>query len=215
MLSFQQTFGLIQDGQVGRATWDRIYAVYETLADKIVPDEGIPEYPGFLLQQGSSGDEVLRVQQALNNVSQQYPSIPVIVEDGIYGSATTAAVRAFQRQFGLNADGIVGPQTWERIFTVSAQIDQGEEPGEDMPPYPGTLLQIGSRGEAVRFMQNRLREISIYYPSIPVIAADGIYGSNTAAAVRAFQEMMGITADGIIGQQTWELINTVYDELFY
>lgn len=84
-----------------------------------------------------------------------------------------------------------------------------------MPPYPGTLLQIGSRGEAVRFMQNRLREISIYYPSIPVIAADGIYGSNTAAAVRAFQEMMGITADGIIGQQTWELINTVYDELFY
>lgn len=215
VLSFQQTFGLIQDGQVGRATWDRIYAVYETLADKIVPDEGIPEYPGFLLQQGSSGDEVLRVQQALNNVSQQYPSIPIIVEDGIYGSATTAAVRAFQRQFGLNADGIVGPQTWERIFTVSAQIDQGEEPGEDMPPYPGTLLQIGSRGEAVRFMQNRLREISIYYPSIPVIAADGIYGSNTAAAVRAFQEMMGITADGIIGQQTWELINTVYDELFY
>ena len=215
VLSFQQTFGLIQDGQVGRATWDRIYAVYETLADKIVPDEGIPEYPGFLLQQGSSGDEVLRVQQALNNVSQQYPSIPVIVEDGIYGSATTAAVRAFQRQFGLNADGIVGPQTWERIFTVSTQIDQGEEPGEDMPPYPGTLLQIGSRGEAVRFMQNRLREISIYYPSIPVIAADGIYGSNTAAAVRAFQEMMGITADGIIGQQTWELINTVYDELFY
>ena len=38
---------------------------------------------------------------------------------------------------------------------------------------------------------------------------------NTAAAVMSFQEMMGITADGIIGQQTWELINTVYDELFY
>ncbi len=215
VLNFQRNFGLIEDGVVGRSTWDRIYAVYETLADKIAPDENIPAYPGRTLQQGSSGEEVLRVQQALNNVSTQYPGIPLVVEDGFYGSATAAAVRAFQRQFGLDVDGIVGVSTWNKLFETSALIDAGEEPGEEMPPYPGTVLKNGSRGNAVRLMQKRLKAISIYYPNIPDIDADGIFGPATTAAVIAFQQMMGIPADGIIGQQTWELINTVFDELFY
>ncbi len=213
-MNFQRSFGLIEDGIVGRETWNRIYALYETLSDKIVPDESIPEYPGMTLQQGSSGENVRRIQTALNNISTQYPSIPLLVEDGIFGTATTTAVRAFQRQFGLTVDGIVGVLTWNKIFEVSALIDAGEEAGEEMPPYPGTLLRNGSRGNAVRLMQERLKSISIYYPVIPDITADGIFGPATQAAVIAFQQMMGITADGIIGQQTWELINTVYNELF-
>lgn len=215
VLNFQQNFGLIDDGIVGRSTWEKIYAVYETLSDKIVPEENIPAYPGRTFQQGSSGEEVLRIQRALNTISTQYPGIPMLVEDGFFGSATTTAVRAFQRQFSLTVDGIVGQLTWNKIFEISALIEEGELNGEDMPPYPGSLLRVGSRGAAVQLMQERLNSISIYYPVIPQIAADGIFGNATRQAVVAFQQLMGISADGIIGQQTWELINTVYSELFY
>ena len=215
VLNFQQNFGLIDDGIVGRSTWEKIYAVYETLSDKIVPEENIPAYPGRTFQQGSSGEEVLRIQRALNTISTQYPGIPMLVEDGFFGSATTTAVRAFQRQFSLTVDGIVGELTWNKIFEISALIEEGELNGEDMPPYPGTLLRVGSRGAAVQLMQERLNSISIYYPVIPQIAADGIFGNATRQAVVTFQQLMGISADGIIGQQTWELINTVYAELFY
>ncbi len=215
VLNFQQNFGLIDDGIVGRSTWEKIYAVYDTLSDKIVPEENIPAYPGRTFQQGSSGEEVLRIQRALNTISTQYPGIPMLVEDGFFGSATTTAVRAFQRQFSLTVDGIVGELTWSKIFEISALIEEGELNGEDMPPYPGTLLRVGSRGAAVQLMQERLNSISIYYPVIPQIAADGIFGNTTRQAVVTFQQLMGISADGIIGQQTWELINTVYAELFY
>ena len=215
VLNFQQNFGLIDDGIVGRSTWEKIYAVYETLSDKIVPEENIPAYPGRTFQQGSSGEEVLRIQRALNTISTQYPGIPMLVEDGFFGSATTTAVRAFQRQFSLTVDGIVGELTWNKIFEISALIEEGELNGEDMPPYPGTLLRVGSRGAAVQLMQERLNSISIYYPVIPQIAADGIFGNATRQAVVTFQQLMGISADGIIGQQTWELINTFYAELFY
>lgn len=215
VLNFQQNFGLIDDGIVGRSTWEKIYAVYETLSDKIVPEENIPAYPGRTFQQGSSGEEVLRIQRALNTISTQYPGIPMLVEDGFFGSATTTAVRAFQRQFSLTVDGIVGELTWNKIFEISALIEEGELNGEDMPPYPGTLLRVGSRGAAVQLMQERLNSISIYYPVIPQIAADGIFDNATRQAVVTFQQLMGISADGIIGQQTWELINTVYAELFY
>ena len=215
VLNFQQNFGLIDDGIVGQSTWEKIYAVYETLSDKIVPEENIPAYPGRTFQQGSSGEEVLRIHRALNTISTQYPGIPMLVEDGFFGSATTTAVRAFQRQFSLTVDGIVGELTWNKIFEISALIEEGELNGEDMPPYPGTLLRVGSRGAAVQLMQERLNSISIYYPVIPQIATDGIFGNATRQAVVTFQQLMGISADGIIGQQTWELINTVYAELFY
>ncbi len=213
--NFQSSFGLIVNGIVGRSTWTRIYDLYETLADQIVPDETIPEYPGYLLQQGSSNNDVLLIQTALNNISTLYPSIPMVVEDGIYGTATANAIRIFQRLFGLNVDGIVGQQTWNKLFEINFLINEGEIDSEEMPPYPGTVLKLGSRGNAVLLIQERLKSISIYYPNIPNIAADGIFGPATQKAVLAFQKMMGINEDGIVGQQTWELINTVYSELFY
>lgn len=70
----------------------------------------------------------------------------------------------------------------------------------DMPTTP---LRVGSRGESVRIVQNRLNDIRAGHPSIPHLAEDGIFVFITQSAVIAFQRISGIEPDGIVGPLTW------------
>lgn len=77
--------------------------------------------------------------------------------------------------------------------------------------YPGTPLRIGSTGPFVSVVQSSLNTIGENYPAIPRIpAVDGIYGPQTEAAVRAFQEIFSLTPDGIVGRATWYQIIRIY-----
>ena len=80
---------------------------------------GIPaSWPGYVLALGSTGDAVLQIQEQLNAISNNYPLIPRVAVDGIYGPATAEAVRIFQGIFGLPQDGIVGRRTWYKIQEI-------------------------------------------------------------------------------------------------
>lgn len=80
---------------------------------------GIPaSWPGYVLALGSTGDAVLQIQEQLNAISNNYPLIPRVAVDGIYGPATAEAVRIFQGIFGLTQDGIVGKRTWYKIQEI-------------------------------------------------------------------------------------------------
>ena len=77
--------------------------------------------------------------------------------------------------------------------------------------YPGTPLRLGSTGPNVVVLQVALNRIAQSYPAIPKLAnADGVFGSRTEASVRAFQEIFGLEADGIVGQATWYAIVRLY-----
>ena len=77
--------------------------------------------------------------------------------------------------------------------------------------YPGTPLRIGSTGPNVVVLQVSLNRIAQNYPAIPKIpAADGIFGPRTEATVRAFQQIFGLTPDGIVGPATWYAIVRLY-----
>ncbi|MCL2399545.1 MAG: peptidoglycan-binding protein [Defluviitaleaceae bacterium] len=73
-------------------------------------------YPGWYLQMGSLGEHVRQVQRCLNNVVSANPSISKLAEDGDFGPKTFEAVRAFQRDYNLKVDGIVGPITWDQLM---------------------------------------------------------------------------------------------------
>ncbi|XTR37616.1 spore cortex-lytic germination protein SleC [Paraclostridium tenue] len=84
---------------------------------------GVPvSFPGEVLQIGSTGKDVRTIQSQLNAISNGYPAIPKIKEDGIYNDATANSVKEFQRIFGLPQSGVVDFKTWYEISRVYVAV---------------------------------------------------------------------------------------------
>ena len=97
-------------------------SMYINTADEI---SGVPaSWPGSNLEVGSTGDKVRMLQEQLNRITRNYPALPTIAVDGIYGSATKAAVEKFQSIFGLPVTGIVDFRTWYRISEIYVAVSR-------------------------------------------------------------------------------------------
>jgi len=126
---FQEVFNLTPDGIVGPATWYalvRLYTAVTRLAE--LRSQGQQFYainwsPPGGLQPGDTGEKVRLLQYMLSVLSSYIPSIPPVTVDGIYGSATRAAVLAAQRRFRLPETGTVGQQTWDEIYDQYSGIE--------------------------------------------------------------------------------------------
>ncbi len=117
-----------------------------------------------------------------------------VTVDGMFGPGTLNSVRAFQRNNGLTADGVVGPKTWGKLGAARA-------PAPTAPASSGgsgPTLRSGNRGEPVKALQLRLTQLGFN-----TRGADGAFGPNTASAVKAFQRSRGLAADGVVGPATW------------
>jgi len=159
VMEFQKTFGLPQDGVVGPATWNKLYAVFRGIWDNVIvpptttpPVTNLPPYPGTPLKIGSSGENVRIIQEYLNVIRTMYPNIPALTVDGIFGSGTQNAVIAFQRQFMLTPDGIVGPTTWNKIME-QFQIAAGT-PTQPLPP-PEYFFYTVQRGDTLWLISHK------------------------------------------------------------
>lgn len=98
----------------------------EIVFEKAPIVSGVPvSYPGYALQPGSSNKYVKTIQNQLNAISNSYPAIPKVKEDGIYGENTSASVKTFQQIFGLPQSGIVDFKTWyeiSRVYVATTKI---------------------------------------------------------------------------------------------
>lgn len=91
---------------------------------------GVPSsWPGYNLTIGSTGDKVRQLQLQLNRIARNYPAIPTVTPDGIYGSATAEAVRTFQEIFNLPQTGITDYATWFEISDIYVGVTRIAEPG--------------------------------------------------------------------------------------
>ena len=174
-------------------------------------------YPGTVLRPGSSGLDVQTIQTYLNRIRQNYPAIPAITDpEGTFGNSTLAAVKKFQSVFGLTPDGLVGPATWNKISYIYAAVSrladlesEGTSLGIGTVP-PSSVLRLGSRGQDVLTLQAILSLISEFYPSVPRLAQNGIFDTQTQQAVIAFQQLMRLNPDGIVGPATWSALYDTY-----
>lgn len=220
---FQEIFGLTVDGVVGRATWYTIQNIYlgvkrltDLNAEGIQLEEVTQQFP-TVLREGDTGNAVLNLQYYISYLAMYYNTIPAVAIDGIYGPATTSAVRAVQNTFGLPVDGIVGEDTWNAMYNAYLGIVRTVPPEytEGVAiPFPGITLRIGSDSEDVRILQEYLNYIAQSFPNIPTVNPTGYFGPRTQEAVIAFQNQVGIEPTGVVSAITWTAIAELYESLY-
>lgn len=139
--SFQRVYGLPETGVVNRATWFDIYRAYDGIIQSVPVDDGddVILFQGSILKEGMTSDEVKLLQEYLTFINQSYPNIPAVNNTGYFGPVTRSSVLAFQRQFGLPANGIVGAATWNEIAGLYSDLKYGF----DKRPYQNPGYTIG------------------------------------------------------------------------
>ena len=207
---FQAYFGLTSDGVVGRTTWNKLYEVYNDIANRLLSPSLRPgEYPG-VLRNGSTGTAVRELQFYLYLMSAYQSSIPSVSIDGRFGAATEAAVRAYQRFAGLTVDGIVGRKTWDSLYgKASALRSSGPVVTLKRLPYPGTPLTVGTDSSAVLYYTLLLQRIAYYYDSVASPALSSQYTQETADATASAQELLGLPATGVADAETWTAVEAL------
>lgn len=108
-------------GDQGKVPYEILTYYYGDDIELVTADrvKGSPSsYPGYDLTVGSTGESVRMVQDFLNRISQNYPLIPKVAVDGVFGQSTAESVKVFQSVFNLPQNGIVDYSTWYRISDV-------------------------------------------------------------------------------------------------
>lgn len=184
--------------------------------------DNIPSYPGRPLERGSYGQSVRTIQQQLNRIRRNYPAIPRISEvSNVFGAETEAAVRAFQSIFNLASDGIVGKATWYKIKMIfngvkslSEITSEGLTISEAQRVYP-EVLRLGDTGLNVETVRFYLAFLGYFLPQLPPIPITDTFDQAMLDAVYAFQSTYGLTVDGVVGRNTWNALQNVYEQTLY
>ena len=167
------------------------------------------------LQYGDSGEYVLAAQNRLTDLGYYHGQC-----SGNYLEGTQSAVRRFQKYNGFKETGKLDLPTWVVLFSVEATARDGSHPYATPSPEPTATplptpspyvtpepftytrkLEYGSSGALVEKLQNRLKELGFYNAK-----ASGGYYEVTQRAVRTFQSHNGLSADGVAGRQTQEML---------
>ena len=207
VMQFQRVNGLTVDGLAGTQTQKLLYSQVDSGVSGGSSSSGSSSSgsSGFTrtLRKGYTGADVIAVQQKLKELGFYSGSM-----DGVYGTGSIAAVKKFQQQNGLTADGLVGSRTYTALMSAStgSSSNSGSDnsssssdstSGQD---YAEGTLSYGSSGTEVKKMQQALKALGYN------VSADGSYGALTQMAVTQFQKRNGLTADGVAGSATLKLL---------
>lgn len=211
--AFQRDKKLGVDGKAGARTLSAIAAALAqpsptpvpeatqapsaTVSPTTAPSTSTTDRPSQTLRLGSFGNDVKALQNKLNEKGFSVGTV-----DGKYGNKTLNAIKAVQRAYNLNVDGIAGSKTYKVLWADSSSATQTptvtNSPDSSQDSY--STLRYGDRGNDVKSMQSALKKLSY------TVSTDGVYGAQTQIAVTAFQKQNGLNADGVAGSNTLSLL---------
>lgn len=185
---FQAAYGLTADGVAGPATLAKIDAAY----DKLGASSSSTAASGSGLRLNSTGAEVRDLQDNLTALGYYWAT-----KSGNFGPKTETAVKRFQEENGLKADGIAGKKTLDAIAEAVAKSGKAPSTSKDNT----SILKLDSESVRVGQMQSDLKTLGYYTGEVTKH-----FGEKTKAAVMKFQAAKGLTADGVAGPKTLEAI---------
>ena len=151
---------------------------------------------------------IYNLQRYLRQLSRFDPAIPSVDEDGIFGEETRASLTAFQRKYGLPVTGTADGETWAKLFNeYLASVEERTRPLPVylFPRFP-TDYSVGAGDEnlLVGAVQYLLRDILILYgKDAELLPLNGVFDGLTEQAVKDFQTVQRLPADGRVDRITW------------
>lgn len=168
------------------------------------------------LSLGSAGNDVRAMQYFLNTIAEFIQAVQPSPINGNFDQATQNSLISFQRLKNLPQTGVLTLPVFESLYNefvgiiLSIPRSYG---GFDAAPYPGFILRLGMTGREVEALNVYLLQIAQVFPEIPRIIPDDVFSTYTRDAVIAFQNLFGLTPDGLVGPETWNKIAEVYTDI--
>ncbi len=160
---------------------------------------------------------VTELQSMLRYISRYNENILPVVPDGVFGENTEAAVKDFQKLEGLEENGVVDHETWEKVRQVFNELKNTHLPANPVYIYPPELISLSSDNDfdEVLILQVMLKRLSDRYSNVPNVEITGVYDPKTKETVVKLQEIFRIDQSGEVDKQTWNKINSLYSALTY
>ncbi|MDO5292690.1 MAG: peptidoglycan-binding protein [bacterium] len=155
------------------------------------------------------------IDNIVDTIFSNYLSFPNVTQPILtqYCDGRQVSCPNWMTQWGskdLGDRGYTAIEILRNFYGQSMYINTADEISGIPSSWPGVVLEIGSRGEKVRQLQNQLNVISGAYPLIPKVSEDGAYGEKTAEAVSVFQRIFDMTETGTVDFKTWYKISGIY-----
>ncbi len=156
---------------------------------------------------------IQEMQGYLRKIASAYRRIPEVRADGIFGSQTTEAVTAFQKEFHLPPNGVVDFHTWREIYRVYLIVNARNQPPHHRPRFPleRGSFSIGDQGSEVVVIQTILNRLGERYRTFLPVRCVGIYEEQTAENIRRLQHRSGLPQTGFVDADTWNVLLAVND----
>ncbi len=162
-------------------------------------------------------DAVRDLQRQLRQLAEEDDRLLSVPIDGVYASATRAAVEAFQRLRGLPVTGVVDPVTWLAVWEAYQDSLARTAPPQGIFPFPrqpdNYAVSVGEESDLVAILHLMLGALTLTYDELGEIPEGKLYTGRTEHAVRQVQARHTLPITGKVDRRTWNALAEAYSRL--